>query len=137
MYSAATPPCPGCYGDSNGDVIVNFSDISASLKSWGASGVAGIMGDANFDGVVGFGDVSAALAAKRHHFLHDATITRDAQKMTHLVGDRSVHADGARSLDRKRDPVLAIHQLHPRLQLQVIGAEELTQTRSVARTAGG
>lgn len=62
-YTAATPPCPGCYGDGNADGFINFQDITTILSNWGQSGPAPLMGDANFDGVVDFADLTAALGS--------------------------------------------------------------------------
>ncbi|MEA5486611.1 hypothetical protein [Pseudanabaena sp. CCNP1317] len=55
---AATTPCPG---DTNGDGVVNFSDLNAVLSAFGQSG-AGIPGDLNGDGVVNFSDLNIVLS---------------------------------------------------------------------------
>lgn len=53
--SAAPPPCPG---DGNGDLSVNFSDITAVLTNWLLPGTSG---DANHDGSVNFADITEVL----------------------------------------------------------------------------
>ncbi len=50
---------PACFGDSDGDFDVDFSDIVATLANWGSGGP---LGDANFDEKVNFNDVLAVLA---------------------------------------------------------------------------
>ncbi len=50
-----------CPGDSNGDNIVNFTDLNAVLASFGQSG-EGLAGDVNGDGVVNFTDLNEVLA---------------------------------------------------------------------------
>jgi hypothetical protein len=50
---------PSCQGDANGDLQVNFVDISTVLANWGLSGP---QGDANQDGMVNFVDISTVLA---------------------------------------------------------------------------
>lgn len=61
--SAATPSCPGCLGDANGDSLIDFADITAALSHWGESGVAPFDGDSDYSGVVDFGDITATLGA--------------------------------------------------------------------------
>lgn len=56
---APPPPPPSCLGDANGDLLVNFADITATLAQWGGSGP---LGDANFDGMVNFADITTELA---------------------------------------------------------------------------
>jgi len=54
-----------CDGDSNGDGVINFSDITEVLMFWNidyAPDPSG-PGDANNDGVVNFGDITAVLDA--------------------------------------------------------------------------
>ena len=59
---AAIPPC---FGDANGDGIVDFSDITTVLGNWlkdytnTPTGTG--PGDANFDGVVNFSDITTVL----------------------------------------------------------------------------
>jgi hypothetical protein len=50
-----------CEGDTNGDNIVNFSDLNAVLATFGQSGM-GIAGDVNGDGLVNFTDLNTVLA---------------------------------------------------------------------------
>lgn len=58
-FDAPTSPCTG---DANGDNVVNFSDVSAVLTSFGADYAPGTgPGDANGDGLVNFGDITAVL----------------------------------------------------------------------------
>ncbi|MBX3351571.1 MAG: hypothetical protein KF684_01445 [Phycisphaeraceae bacterium] len=56
--STGQAPCPG---DTNGDRIINFSDLNAVLSTFGQSG-AGIPGDVNGDGVVNFSDLNIVLS---------------------------------------------------------------------------
>ena len=56
-----TPDQVDCPGDTNGDGIVNFTDLNAVLASFGESG-EGIAGDVNGDGLVNFADLNAVLA---------------------------------------------------------------------------
>jgi hypothetical protein len=56
---ASNTPCPG---DTNGDNIVNFTDLNAVLADFGESGMA-LPGDTNGDGVVNFTDLNEVLAA--------------------------------------------------------------------------
>ena len=53
-----------CKGDANGDMLVNFSDITAILGNWLATSVpgSGSLGDANHNGIVNFDDVLMVLA---------------------------------------------------------------------------
>jgi len=59
-----TPPC---LGDGTGDGVVDFADLTSTLRHWGAvyeaTPEASGPGDSDFDGVVDFGDISAALDA--------------------------------------------------------------------------
>jgi hypothetical protein len=50
-----------CPGDTNGDNVVNFTDLNGVLASFGQSG-EGIPGDVNGDGVVNFTDLNEVLA---------------------------------------------------------------------------
>lgn len=53
-----------CLGDSNGDLVVNFVDVTVVLGNFGATSVPdGGAGDANGDGVVSFVDITAVLSA--------------------------------------------------------------------------
>ncbi len=53
-----------CAGDTNGDNIVNFSDLNAVLAAFGQTGAPGtIPADLNGDGVVNFSDLNTVLAA--------------------------------------------------------------------------
>jgi hypothetical protein len=52
---------PACPGDTNGDNVVNFTDLNGVLASFGQSG-EGIPGDVNGDGVVNFTDLNEVLA---------------------------------------------------------------------------
>ena len=55
-------PTP-CLGDANGDRVVNFSDVTAVLTSFGDAGQTPFTsGDVDGDGVVSFQDVTAVLA---------------------------------------------------------------------------
>jgi hypothetical protein len=54
-------PAAVCVGDSNGDNIVNFADLSATLSVFGQSG-AGIACDFDHDGDVDFIDLNAVLS---------------------------------------------------------------------------
>ncbi len=51
-----------CDGDTNGDNLVNLTDLDAVLSGYGASG-AGMAGDVNGDGVVNFADLNETLSA--------------------------------------------------------------------------
>ncbi|MDX2114835.1 MAG: S8 family serine peptidase [Planctomycetota bacterium] len=51
---------PTCVGDVTSDLVVNFSDITQVLKSWGQ---AGPLGDANGDDMVNFGDITTVLGS--------------------------------------------------------------------------
>lgn len=53
-----------CPGDTNGDGVVNFTDITTVLANFGSTGPADCLsaGDANGDGVVNFTDVTVVLA---------------------------------------------------------------------------
>ncbi|MBL8746443.1 MAG: beta-propeller fold lactonase family protein [Phycisphaerae bacterium] len=57
-FTTALPP-PACYGDANGDWVVDFADITATLAQWGG---AGPLGDATGDGEVDFMDITAEVA---------------------------------------------------------------------------
>ena len=52
-----------CPGDTNGDGVVNFSDLNTVLTNFGMSGSPGsVPGDLNFDGVVNFADLNEVLS---------------------------------------------------------------------------
>lgn len=56
------PPDP-CFGDANGDNVVNFQDMTFVLNMWGADYSPNTgPGDANFDGVVDFNDITQVVA---------------------------------------------------------------------------
>jgi hypothetical protein len=62
-YSAALAcAAPPCSGDTNGDNIVNFTDLNAVLSAFGQTG-AGLAADLNGDGVVNFSDLNEVLSA--------------------------------------------------------------------------
>jgi hypothetical protein len=50
-----------CAGDTNGDGVVNFTDLNTVLAAFGQSG-DGLAGDVNGDGVVNFTDLNEVLA---------------------------------------------------------------------------
>jgi hypothetical protein len=51
---------PGVNGDTNGDGVVNFTDLNTVLAGFGQTG-AGLPGDLNGDGVVDFSDLNEVL----------------------------------------------------------------------------
>ncbi len=52
-----------CPGDTNGDGVVNFTDLNAVLSAFGMSGAPGFTGgDVNADGVVNFADLNIVLS---------------------------------------------------------------------------
>lgn len=55
------PPPEPCVGDTNGDNIVNFSDLNAVLAQFGQTSPF-LPGDVNHDGVVDFGDLNTILS---------------------------------------------------------------------------
>lgn len=55
----ANDPCPG---DTNGDNLVNFTDLNTVLSEFGLSG-PGLSGDLNDDGTVNFVDLNGVLSA--------------------------------------------------------------------------
>lgn len=58
---AAVPPL--CLGDGNGDSVVDFDDVNATIGSWLANyGTGTGPGDTNGDGVVNFDDISTTIA---------------------------------------------------------------------------
>lgn len=57
-FTTEAPP-PACFGDANGDLVVDFADITATLAQWGTSGP---LGDATGDNMVNFEDITAELA---------------------------------------------------------------------------
>lgn len=56
-----TPPSVECDGDTNGDNLVNFTDLNAVLAEFGLTG-DGLAGDVNDDDVVNFTDLNIVLA---------------------------------------------------------------------------
>ena len=52
-----------CAGDTNGDNVVDFADLSAVLSAFGQTRPAGCAGDVNGDGQVNFADISVVLGA--------------------------------------------------------------------------
>lgn len=62
ITSLACVAPPFCQGDANGDLIVNFQDITAVLSNWGEAPGFGGPGDANNDGAVDFQDITAVLS---------------------------------------------------------------------------
>jgi hypothetical protein len=57
----ALVPLPDCTGDTNGDGIVNFTDLNTVLATFGQAG-AMLPGDFNGDGQVNFTDLNTLLA---------------------------------------------------------------------------
>lgn len=57
-HAVQAAPAPLCEGDANGDLRVDFGDITTTLTNWLG---AGPEGDANEDGIVDFADISAAI----------------------------------------------------------------------------
>jgi hypothetical protein len=55
-------PPPSCDGDANGDLIVDFGDITTVLANWGEIPGPGGFGDADGSGTVDFGDITTVLA---------------------------------------------------------------------------
>jgi hypothetical protein len=55
------PPSVECPGDTNGDNVVNFTDLNAVLAAFGMTG-SGLAGDVNGDGIVNFTDLNIVLA---------------------------------------------------------------------------
>jgi hypothetical protein len=71
LLAAVTGSCPGvgscapavCQGDANGDLTVNFSDVTSVLANFGTSYAPGTgPGDADASGVVNFTDITTVLA---------------------------------------------------------------------------
>lgn len=58
---SALVPLPNCTGDTNGDGLVNFSDLNTVLAAFGQAG-QGLPGDVNQDDVVNFTDLNIVLA---------------------------------------------------------------------------
>lgn len=54
---------PTCLGDANDDGVVNFTDVTAVLSNFAASGAPFMFGDATGNGVVNFADVTSVLSA--------------------------------------------------------------------------
>ena len=60
VYVGFAEQCPG---DTNGDGVVNFTDLNAVLSTFGMSGAPGFTGaDVNNDGVVNFTDLNIVLS---------------------------------------------------------------------------
>lgn len=57
----AEPVVVECPGDTNGDNVVNFTDLNAVLADFGLTGES-LTGDVNGDGVVNFNDLNEVLA---------------------------------------------------------------------------
>lgn len=61
--ATATPPFTPCPGDANGDLIVDFDDITETLANWNQRAPTPFQGgDANGDGFVDFDDITESLA---------------------------------------------------------------------------
>ncbi len=58
---SALVPLASCTGDTNGDGVVNFSDLNTVLAAFGQTG-QGIPGDVNQDDIVNFTDLNIVLA---------------------------------------------------------------------------
>ena len=56
-----TPPSVECDGDTNGDNVVNFTDLNTILAEFGMMG-DGLAGDVNDDDIVNFTDLNVVLA---------------------------------------------------------------------------
>jgi 6-phosphogluconolactonase (cycloisomerase 2 family) len=56
-----TPPSVECDGDTNGDNVVNFTDLNTILAEFGMMG-EGLAGDVNDDDIVNFTDLNIVLA---------------------------------------------------------------------------
>ena len=59
-YEYIAAPPPPCFGDSDGNRVVNFNDITTVLANLGSSGP---LGDADLSGTVNFADVAMVLAS--------------------------------------------------------------------------
>lgn len=60
VFVGFTGSCPG---DTNGDGVVNFTDLNAVLSAFGTTGAPGFTGgDVNADGVVNFADLNLVLS---------------------------------------------------------------------------
>jgi hypothetical protein len=61
--AAATPPFVPCLGDANGDLVVDFDDITETLAFWNQAAPEPFQGgDSNGDGFVDFDDITETLA---------------------------------------------------------------------------
>ncbi len=60
-FARGIPPLPECPGDTNGDNIVNFTDLNTVLSTFGQIG-SGLAGDVNGDGIVDFTDLNIVLS---------------------------------------------------------------------------
>jgi hypothetical protein len=64
LVEAAEVIRSACPADTNGDRVVNFADLNASLSAFGqTSGVGGLPADINLDGLVNFADLNGILSA--------------------------------------------------------------------------
>jgi hypothetical protein len=64
LVEAAEVIRSSCPADTNGDRVVNFADLNASLSAFGqTSGVGGLPADINLDGLVNFADLNGILSA--------------------------------------------------------------------------
>ncbi len=62
MSAGCGAPASPCIGDANGDLAVNFADVTTVLGNWNADYTPGTgPGDANVDGLVNFADVTSIL----------------------------------------------------------------------------
>lgn len=59
-FSFAAPPPPHCSGDADGNLLVDFDDVTSVLANWGGPGPEG---DADASGAVNFDDVTSVLAS--------------------------------------------------------------------------
>lgn len=63
----------GAIGDANGDLLVNFEDITTILSYWGSAYPGGTgPGDANGDGAVNMADLTSTIS----HWLEDCSLDR-------------------------------------------------------------
>lgn len=62
LFGFGAAPPPACVGDADGNLVVDFSDITSVLANWGATGPAFRPGDADGSGTVNFADITSVLA---------------------------------------------------------------------------